>query len=248
MMNIQFNFENKNVVVTGGAQGIGFALSQFFLNSGASVAVLDFNEEALNVAQKELKSFAKASFHICDVSKMESCEKALKEYNKPLHVLVNNAGITRDKSFLKMSETDFESVIQTNLSGVFKMTKAALLHFDEASTNKRIVNIASVVALYGNFGQSNYVAAKAGVVGLTKTWAKELGRKNYTVNAIAPGFTSTPMVQAMPKDVLDAMEAKVPVRRLGQTRDIANSVLFLASEEASYINGAILSVDGGLVV
>ena len=162
-------------------------------------------------------------------------------------VLVNNAGITRDKSFFKMSEEDFQAVIDTNLSGVFNVTKALTEKFRKDSLQKRVINIASVVALYGNFGQTNYVAAKAGVIGMTKTWARELGAKGFTVNAIAPGFTLTSMVKAMPSEVLKTMEAKVPVKRLGSTEDIANACLFLASQEASYVNGAVLSVDGGLV-
>ncbi|MGZ3723782.1 MAG: SDR family oxidoreductase, partial [Bdellovibrionales bacterium] len=164
-----------------------------------------------------------------------------------LHVLVNNAGITRDKSLAKMTDDDFDKVINTNLTGVYNVTKALLNKFDAAQP-KRIINLASIVALYGNFGQTNYVAAKAGVIGMTKTWARELGKKGFTSNAIAPGFILTKMVAAMPKDVLDGIAAKVPANRLGETRDIANACMFLASEEASYINGAVISVDGGLVL
>ena len=165
---------------------------------------------------------------------------------QPLHYLVNNAGITRDKSFGKMTDEDFDQVIQTNLTGLYNITKSTFNNFTE--NTKRIINMSSVVALYGNFGQTNYVAAKCGVIGLTKTWAKEFGRKGFTVNAIAPGFTLTNMVKAMPEDVLEKMASKVAVQRLGSTEDIANACLFLASDEASYINGTVLSVDGGLTI
>jgi 3-oxoacyl-[acyl-carrier protein] reductase len=166
-----------------------------------------------------------------------------------LHVLINNAGITRDKSFAKMADADFDAVIQTNLTGVYNITKSLFHRFDEAPTvGKRIINISSIVALYGNFGQTNYVAAKAGVVGMTKTWARELARKGFTANAIAPGFIRTKMTEAMPKEVLEGINQKVPVGRLGEPTDIANACLFLASDEASYVNGIVFSVDGGLVL
>jgi 3-oxoacyl-[acyl-carrier protein] reductase len=164
-----------------------------------------------------------------------------------INILVNNAGITRDKSLAKMTDEDFDKVIQTNLTGVYNVTKTLLNRFDVDSP-KRIINMASVVALYGNFGQTNYAAAKAGVVGMTKTWARELGRKGFTVNAIAPGFILTKMTEAMPKEVLEGIAAKLPVGRLGETADIAAACLYLASDEAAYVNGTVLSVDGGLVL
>jgi 3-oxoacyl-[acyl-carrier protein] reductase len=163
-------------------------------------------------------------------------------------ILINNAGITRDKSFAKMGFEDWNAVINTNLTGLFNVTKSLFEKFNANSNQKRIINISSVVGLYGNFGQANYASAKSGVIGFTKTLGKELGRKGFTVNAVAPGFISTAMTQAMPKEVLEAMAAKVPTARLGSTEDIANAVLFLSSEQASYINGTTLSVDGGLVI
>ncbi len=248
-MNIRFDFSNKNVVVTGGARGIGLEISRRFLEAGAHVAVWDYAPESLEAAKKELSAFAgRTHFQQVDVSKLASCEQAAQALPFEIDVLVNNAGITRDKSFAKMTPEDFEAVIQTNLSGVFYVTKSCSAKFKAASTNKRIISISSVVALYGNFGQTNYVAAKAGVIGMTKTWARELGRKGFTANAIAPGFTLTPMVEAMPGEARKAMEEKIPAGRLGKTEDIANACLFLATDEASYINGATLSVDGGLVV
>lgn len=247
-MSIQFDFSKKCVVITGGAKGIGFTLAKRMLSGGARVAVWDFSNEALKVAKEELSSFgAQASFFAVDVRDISSCEAAAKALPAPVDILVNNAGITRDKSFRKMTTDDFEAVIDTNLTGLFNVTKALFDRFDESSPNKRIINISSVVALYGNFGQTNYVAAKAGVIGLTKTWAREFSRKGFTVNAVLPGFTLTDMVLAMPKEAQAAISEKIPVGRLGSPDDIANACMFLASDEASYINGAAISVDGGLV-
>ena len=165
-------------------------------------------------------------------------------------VLINNAGITRDKSLKKMTLDDFQKVIDTNLTGLFNVTKSFLDQelFSADSGRNRIINMASVVALYGNFGQTNYVASKAGVIGMTKTWAKELGRKGFTANAIAPGFIETPMTAKMPEEVLQSIVSKVPVQRMGRPEDIAQTCMFLASEAASYINGTVISVDGGVTL
>ena len=211
------------------------------------MTIADYSQEALNTARRELSAFSTLTIATLNVADRSSCQALADTIPGNLHVLVNNAGITRDKSLAKMTDEDFDQVIQTNLTGVYNVTKALLNKFDPQAP-KRIINLASVVALYGNFGQTNYVAAKAGVIGMTKTWAKELGKKGFTSNAIAPGFILTKMVQAMPKEVLDGIAAKVPTARLGETRDIANACLFLASDEAAYINGAVLSVDGGLVL
>lgn len=247
MTNLKYSFANKNALVTGGAQGIGFEISKLFLEAGAQVTIADYSEGALDNARRELGKFsATLKTQVLNVTDRGSCQ-ALADITTNLHILVNNAGITRDKSLAKMSDEEFDQVIQTNLTGVYNVTKALLSKFD-AVAPKRIINLASVVALYGNFGQTNYVAAKAGVIGMTKTWARELGKKGFTSNAIAPGFIMTKMTQAMPKEVLEGITTKVPVARMGETRDIANAALFLASEEASYINGTVLSVDGGLVL
>lgn len=248
-MNIKFDFSNKNIVVTGGARGIGFQITRQFLEAGAAnVAVWDFSTDSLDAAKKELSPFgSRVIFQQVDVSKMASCEQATQALPFQIDILVNNAGITRDKSFAKMTSEDFEAVIQTNLNGVFYVTKSLTAKFKPDAANKRIISISSVVALYGNFGQTNYVAAKAGVIGMTKTWARELARKGFTANAIAPGFTLTPMVEAMPAEARKAIDEKIPVGRMGKPADIANACMFLASDEAAYINGATLSVDGGLV-
>jgi 3-oxoacyl-[acyl-carrier protein] reductase len=244
---LQFDFSSRNALVTGGAQGIGFEIAKRFLEAGAKTIIADYSPEALATAQAELKSFPNARFVRVDITDRSSCQHLAEQLTEPLHVLVNNAGITRDKSFAKMSDQEFDQVIQTNLTGIYNVTKAVFAKFD-ANQPKRIINMASVVALYGNFGQTNYAAAKAGVVGMTKTWAKEFGRKGFTCNAIAPGFIRTKMTEAMPKEVLEQIAAKVPVARMGETSDIANACLYLASDQASYVNGTVLSVDGGVVL
>lgn len=249
MSQLRFSFEDRHVLVTGAAQGIGFQIAKQFLTAGADVTIVDYKAEALAIAAKELGSPAKLRTLEVDVTDRASCTRLADSLKNPLHVLINNAGITRDKSFAKMTDADFDAVIQTNLTGVYNITKSLLHRFDEAPTvGKRIINISSIVALYGNFGQTNYVAAKAGVVGMTKTWARELARKGFTANAIAPGFIRTKMTEAMPKEVLEGINQKVPAGRLGEPTDIANACLFLASDEASYVNGIVFSVDGGLVL
>ncbi len=246
--NLKFDFQNKNVIVTGGARGIGLQISRQFLLAGARVSIWEFSAESIETAKAELSEYSDCiSFQQVDVSKYVSVEAAANALPFSVDILINNAGITRDKSLAKMSIEDFEAVIDTNLGGVFHCTKALLPKFSD-SPHKRIISISSVVALYGNFGQTNYVAAKAGVIGMTKTWARELSRKGFTVNAVAPGFTMTPMVEAMPAEARKAIEDKVPAGRFGKPADIANACLFLASDEASYISGTVLSVDGGLVV
>ena len=247
MSNLNFSFTNKQVLVTGGAQGIGFELSKRFLAAGANVTIADFSAPALESARQELAAYPKLKTFALDVTDRKTCAQLAESFGGQLNIVINNAGITRDKSFVKMDNDDFDQVILTNLTGVYNVTKAMLTQFETAAP-KRIVNMASIVALYGNFGQTNYVAAKAGVIGMTKTWARELGKKGFTVNAIAPGFIMTKMTAAMPKEVLESITNKVPVARMGETSDIANACLFLASDEAAYINGTVLSVDGGLVL
>ena len=249
MQNLSFNFKNKNAVITGGAQGIGFQIALQFLQAGAQVSIWDYSEQALKTATAELSQFA-AQLHTAkvDVTSKDSVAAATASLPWAVDILINNAGITRDKSFAKMAHEDWDAVINTNLTGLFNMTKGLFEKFNAQSTNKRIINISSVVGLYGNFGQTNYAAAKAGVIGMTKTLGKELGRKGWTVNAVAPGFIQTAMTKAMPKEVIDGMVAKVPVARMGETSDIANACMYLASEQASYINGTVISVDGGIVL
>lgn len=249
MGNIKFDFKGKNAVVTGGAAGIGHQITLSFLEAGGNVSVWDYSEQSLQTAKNDFAKYAsQIHFAQVDVGNRESVAKAAASLPWAVDILVNNAGITRDKSFAKLGPEEWDAVINTNLTGLYNVTKSLLEKFNSSSNQKRIISISSVVGIYGNFGQLNYAAAKAGVIGMTKTWGKELGRKGFTANAIAPGFIATAMTKAMPKEVLEGMAAKVPVTRLGEVEDIANSVLFLASEQASYINGAVLSVDGGIVL
>jgi len=249
MADVKFDFTNKTVIVTGGAQGIGFTIARQFLEAGAKVSIWDYSEKALESAKSELSSFSNRLQTLqVDVTDRASVATAAQTTFTNTDILINNAGITRDKSFAKMSDQEWDAVINTNLTGLFNVTKALLEKFNSASNQKRIVNISSVVGLFGNFGQTNYAAAKAGVIGMTRTWSKELGRKGFTVNAVAPGFIKTAMTNAMPPEVLQQMSSKVSVQRMGETSDIAQAVMFLSSESAAYINGTVISVDGGLTI
>lgn len=243
--------DNKIAIITGGADGIGKAGAIKFATEGAHVIIWDLNEEKGNQTVNEIiAAGGKSSFMIVNTASFQDVEKATAEVIekfKRIDILVNNAGITRDASMKKMTQEQWQQVIDVNLTGVFNCTKH-ISPYMVANKYGRIINTSSVVALYGNFGQTNYVAAKAGLIGMTKTWAREFGRKGITVNAVAPGFILTDMVRKMPEDVLKSMESKVPVGRLGDPEDIANAYLFLASDEARYVNGTVLSVDGGMTV
>lgn len=243
-------FENKVVIITGGAAGIGKAASVKFASEGAAVAVWDVAEQAGNELVKQLTdNGGKAIFVKVDITNADSVNEAAKkvvsEFGR-IDVLVNNAGITKDASFLKMTYEQWQKVIDVNLSGVFNCTKAVAPVMVEQKSG-RIINTSSVVGLYGNFGQTNYVATKSGVIGMTKVWARELGRKGINVNAVAPGFIATEMVTTVPENILNGLKERTPLGRLGKPEDIANAYAFLASEEADFINGTVLSVDGGLV-
>lgn len=243
--------ENKIAIVTGGAQGIGKATVIKFAQEGAVVDLWDLDENKGNDLVLELAKLGyRSSFQKVDVSKIDQVENAVKnvidKYSK-VDVLVNNAGITIDATLKKMTPEQWQKVIDVNLTGVFNCTKIVSQFMLEKQSGV-ILNATSVVGLYGNFGQTNYVATKSGVIGMTKVWARELGRKGITVNAVAPGFIETEMVAAMPENVLAGMRDKTPAGRLGKPEDIANAYSFLASSEASFINGAVLSVDGGLVI
>ncbi len=242
--------EGKTAVITGGAQGIGKATVTKFVNEGASVAIWDLDEQKGNQLTSELnKEEQKVSFYKVNVTNAEevkaSMQKVISEFGK-VDILINNAGITKDATLKKMTPEQWQQVIDVNLTGVFNCTQSVVEHMMERGSG-RIINASSVVGLYGNFGQTNYVATKAGVIGMTKVWARELGRKGICVNAIAPGFIATEMVAAMPEKVIQMMEEKTPLGRLGKPEDIANAYCFLASDEASYINGTTLSVDGGII-
>lgn len=242
--------ENKVAVITGGADGLGRAASIKFTAEGATVIIWDMNEEkGLQTVAEIEKEGGKAVFvkvNTASYSEVETATQAAVEKFGRIDILINNAGITRDASIKKMTPDQWQQVIDVNLTGVFNCAKCISAGMVEKGYG-RIINTSSVVALYGNFGQTNYVATKAGVIGLTKTLARELGRKGVTVNAVAPGFIATEMVKKMPENILKSMEEKVPLGRLGMPEEIASAYLFLASDEAAYINGATLSVDGGIV-
>ncbi|WNJ20470.1 3-oxoacyl-ACP reductase FabG [Pontibacter sp. G13] len=241
----------KVAIITGGAKGIGRATSERFVQEGAQVVIWDIDEAAGAVAVSALSGGEyDPHFMKVDTRTLANVEAAAQEvfdqFGK-IDILVNNAGITRDASLAKMTEDQWKQVIDVNLSGVFYCTKA-VSKFMVENQYGRIINAASVVALYGNYGQTNYVAAKSGLIGMTKVWARELGKKGITVNAIAPGFIATEMVLTVPEKVLNSITSKTPVPRLGEPSEIAAAYAFLASDDAAFISGHCLSVDGGLTV
>ena len=236
--------DGRVAVITGGARGIGAETARVFRDAGAKVETWDVGEGA------------DQHVDVTNAPAVEAAVAATIARFGGIDILVNNAGILRDGQLVKikdgevvgrMEEAQFDAVISVNLKGVFLCGQAVAPVMIKKGWG-RILNASSVVGLYGNFGQSNYVATKAGVIGLTKVWARELGPKGITVNAVAPGFIATEMVKQMPEQILKGMVERTPVRRMGEPRDVANAYLFLASEEASFINGAVLSVDGGVVV
>jgi 3-oxoacyl-[acyl-carrier protein] reductase len=240
---------DKVAIITGAAQGIGKTTALRFAQEGALIAVWDINEPAGEATVKALNDAGFiAKFYAVNTTDFDAVTAAAASVHKDfgkIDILVNNAGITADASLKKMTTAQFQKVIDVNLTGVFNCTKAVSEYM---SVNKygRILNASSVVGWQGNFGQTNYVATKAGVIGMTKVWARELGRKGITVNAVAPGFINTEMIQTVPKDYIDKLLDATPAGRLGEPEDIANAYIYLASDEASFVNGITLEVDGGI--
>jgi len=249
------NIEEKVVLITGGAAGIGKAAARKFSTAGAKVVICDVNAEAGESLAKELG----VEFYCVNITDRKAVQAWVDEVvarHGHVDVLVNNAGITRDGMFVsvkegvlvkQMEEAAFDSVISINLKGTFNCAQAVAPYMIKQGGGV-IINVSSVVGLYGNFGQTNYVATKAGVIGLTKVWARELGKKGIRVNAVAPGFILTEMTAKMPPNILDDMKNKTPLGRLGQPEDIANVFYWLASDESSYVHGTVISVDGGIVI
>lgn len=243
------DFKGKNVIVTGASRGIGFAIAQAFAQAGANVAICATRQDALTQAADQLALYGgKVYTQVVNISQAQACEDFVKntvEAFGSLDILVNNAGITKDNLTVRMSEQDWDDVININLKGTFLMSKAALKVMFKKRTGS-IVNISSVVGEMGNPGQANYVASKAGIEGLTRTLAKEFGGRNVRINAVAPGFVQTAMTDALPEDVkTHALEA-IALKRFASAQDITRAVLFLAGEDASYITGHVLAVNGGL--
>lgn len=257
---MHINLAGRVAVVTGGANGIGLATVRQLAVSGASVALWDRVPEVGDAAAAALTAEGHTVVFVAvDVTQRDQVEHAVAETVERfggIDILVNNAGITRDAQLVKvkdgvaaggMSADDFDAVIAVNLKGVFTCTQAIVPHM-LARGGGRIVNASSVVAFDGNFGQTNYVASKAGVIGMTQVWSRELGKRGITVNAVAPGFIATEMTERMPAAVLDGMRAHTPLGRMGTPEDVASAYCFLVSDAAAFINGAVLSVDGGLVI
>src|SRR5660398_181255 len=242
--------ENKVVIITGAGSGIGKKTAILFAKEGAKVIVADVNEKGGNERVDEIKKNGEGFFAKLDVTNREQSKQMVKatleKYGK-IDVLINNAGIVQDAFVSKMTEGQWDKVIDINLKGDFNCIQAVVEVMLNQSSGA-IINTSSIVGLNGNVGQVNYAATKAGLIGMTKSLAKELGRKGIRVNAVAPGFIATPMTAGVPDKILEMMKEKTPLKRLGAPADIANTLLFLSSDDASFINGAILSVDGGLVI
>lgn len=244
------DFKGKTVLVTGASRGIGAAIAHLFAEKGANIA-LNYagSKEAAEKVAEEMKLLGvECKTYQCDVSELSQVEdmiKLIEEDFGSIDILVNNAGVTKDTLFMRMKEEDWDKVINTNLKGVFNCSKSVIRGMIKRKYGK-IINITSVVALSGNIGQANYAASKAGVIGFTKSLAQELGSRNIQVNSVAPGYIDTSMTESIPQNIKDELIKKIPSGRIGSPEDIANTVVFLASENANYITGQVISVNGGL--
>ncbi|HHY32586.1 MAG TPA: 3-oxoacyl-ACP reductase FabG [Firmicutes bacterium] len=243
--------KDKVAIITGSGRGLGKEAALLFAREGAKVVVCDVNEEWAKSTAREIQEAGGVAIAVyVDVTSPESVkamvDETLKEFGR-IDVLVNNAGVTADALLVKMTDEQWDKVINVNLKGVFNCTRAVAPVMIGQGRGK-IVNTSSVVGIYGNIGQTNYIASKAAIIGMTRGWAKELGRKGINVNAVAPGFTMTDMMATVPEKILASIKEKTPLGRLGAPKDIAYAYLYLASDEADFVNGAVLQVDGGLVL
>lgn len=246
------NLSGKSALVTGASRGIGRAIALKLASLGANVAInFAGNLAKAQEVKNEIESFGQKAIlvqgNVADFETVQSIVKSVIENFGTIDILVNNAGITKDNLLIKMSESDFDDVIATNLKGVFNCTKA-VTRLMMKQRGGRIVNMSSVVAMTGNISQANYAAAKAGIIGFTKSSAKELASRNVTVNAVAPGFICTDMTEALSDKVKDEMLKNIPAGKFGTTEDVANLVAFLVSDKAAYITGQVISVDGGMAM
>ncbi len=243
------SLDGKIALVTGASRGIGRAIAQTFAQNGAVVVGTATSASGAQVIEQDLQSInPKCRGLVLNVADAEQTDAALSQIEKEIGavaILVNNAGITRDNITMRMKDEEFDDVIATNLRGVFRISRGVMRGMMKARAG-RIINISSVVAKMGNPGQANYAAAKGGVEAMTRALAKELGSRNITVNCVAPGFIATDMTQALGDSAIDALQSQIPLARLGQAQDIANAVLFLASDQADYITGQVLGVNGGM--
>ena len=241
----------KVCLITGAGQGIGEATALKFAREGAIVIICDVKQAAVDAVVERCRAEGAEAdgylMNVCDRPRVDAVMAEIIATRGRLDVLVNNAGITQDARLQKMTLEQFDRVIDVNLRGVFHCSQAVASQMTSQGSGV-ILNASSIVGLYGNFGQTNYAATKFGVIGFTKTWARELSPKGVRVNAVAPGFIKTPMIATVPDKVLDELAQKVPLKRLGQAEEIANAYAFLASDEASYITGAVIEVDGGLTL
>ena len=241
--------KDKVALITGAAQGIGKAIALKLADSGADVVIVDMNLEKAQATAKEIEGCGKRAIALkANVANLQETEAMINETVAKLgaiHILVNNAGITRDALILRMKEEDWDAVISVNLKGVFNCTKAAVKHMAKQRYG-RIINIASIVGEMGNAGQANYSASKAGVIALAKTVAREFASRNITCNAIAPGFIETAMTQALSEKVREELAKQIPMARLGTPEDVAEGVLFLVSDSSNYITGQVLNINGGM--
>ena len=242
--------KGKVAIITGGAQGIGLATTRKFLAEGARVALADVRAGAVDTAVRELNVNGAAAGYTVDVTRREAVDAMVDQVRERfgrVDILVNNAGITLDARLQKMTDDQFDKVIAVNLKGTYNCAQA-VIETMIGQGGGVILNASSVVGLHGNFGQTNYAASKFGVIGFVKTWARELGPKGIRCNAVCPGFITTPILESIPPKVLAQMNDRVPLKRLGRPDEVANLYAFLASDEASYINGAVIEVTGGLTL